>query len=38
MYSVALVLAFLSGESEIQQLKDFPLANFGRYPKDFFCR
>ena len=34
MYSVALVLAFLSAENEIRQLKDLPLADFGRYLKD----
>ena len=29
-YSVALVLAFLSAESENRQLEDLPLADFGR--------
>ena len=38
MYSVALVLAFLSVENEIRQPKDLPLADCGRYLKDFFCR
>ena len=29
MYSVALVLAFLSAENENRQLEDLPLADFG---------
>ena len=29
-YSVTLVLAFLSAESENRQLEDLPLADFGR--------
>ena len=33
MYSVALVLAFLSAESENRQLEDLPLADFGRLPE-----
>ena len=33
MYSVALVLAFLSAENENRQLKDLPLADFGRLPE-----
>ena len=32
-YSVALVLAFLSAENENRQLKDLPLADFGRLPE-----
>ena len=31
--SVALVLAFLSAESENRQLEDLPLADFGRLPE-----
>ena len=30
-YSVTLVLAFLSAESENRQLEDLPLADFGRF-------
>ena len=33
MYSVALVLAFLSAEDEIRQLKDLSLTDFGRLPE-----
>ena len=33
MYSVALVLAFLSAENENRQLEDLPLADFGRLPE-----
>ena len=33
MYTVALVLAFLSAENEIRQLKDLPLADFSRSPE-----
>ena len=33
MYSVALVLAFLSADNEIRQLKNLPLADFGRLPE-----
>ena len=33
MHTVALVLAFLSAKNEIQQLKDLPLADFGRLPE-----
>ena len=33
MYSVALVLAFLSAENENRQLEDLPLAYFGRLPE-----
>ena len=32
------MLAFLSAENEIRQMNDLPLADFGRYLKDFFCR
>ena len=32
-YSVTLVLAFLSAESENRQLEDLPLADFGRLPE-----
>ena len=33
MYSVALMLAFLSAENENRQLEDLPLADFGRLPE-----
>ena len=33
MYSVALVLAFLSAEDEIRELKDLSLTDFGRLPE-----
>ena len=33
MYSVALVLAFLTAEKENLQLEDLPLADFGRLPE-----
>ena len=33
MYSVTLVLAFLSAENENQQLEDLPLADFGCLPE-----
>ena len=32
MYSIALVLVFLAAENENRQLKDLPLADFGRLP------
>ena len=32
MYSMALVLAFLAAENKNRQLKDLPLADFGRLP------
>ena len=33
VYSVALVLTFLSAENENRQLEDLPLADFGRLPE-----
>ena len=33
MYSVALVLAFLSAENENRQLEDLRLGDFGRLPE-----
>ena len=37
-YSVALVMAFLAGESENRQLEDLPQADLAVCLKDFFCR